>query len=289
MGADDTPLNRAIGQKMLVAGVRRVLRPGCKFDFIVVLEGAQGTGKSTALRTLAGEDDFFSDQDIFHLDSKSQQEALRGKWIFEIAELAGLSRAETERTKAFISRTHDRARRAYDRNSIDQPRRCLFVGTTNDTNYLKDASGNRRFWPVKTGIIDMAALATDRDQLWAEAVAVEAAGEQLFLPDELCDQALVEQGERREDDPWLDVLADINGATHGDEQRVATKHVFDRLELPPARQMRHDLLRLRDCMRRLGWTGPEKMRVNGETQAVRGFRRRVSHDRPHGPANEPPF
>ncbi|MBK6704250.1 MAG: hypothetical protein IPG56_11180 [Caulobacteraceae bacterium] len=182
LGAEDTPLNRAIGMKTMVAAVRRVNEPGCKFDYVPVLEGAQGTGKSTALKILAGEDEFFSDQDLVHLDAKAQQEALRGKWIYEIAELSGLSRTESERTKAFLSRTHDRARRAYGYASIDQPRRCIFIGTTNDNNYLKDPTGNRRFWPVATGRIDLDALAADRDQLWAEAVIADAAGETLYLP-----------------------------------------------------------------------------------------------------------
>lgn len=287
LGAEDTPLNRAIGMKTMVAAVRRVNEPGCKFDYVPVLEGAQGTGKSTALKILAGEDEFFSDQDLVHLDAKAQQEALRGKWIYEIAELSGLSRTESERTKAFLSRTHDRARRAYGYASIDQPRRCIFIGTTNDNNYLKDPTGNRRFWPVATGRIDLDALAADRDQLWAEAVIADAAGETLYLPSELLDSAAAEQAERREDDPWADHLAMARGEIVGDEERISTQRIFDLLEISIDKRTRVDTLRVRDCMRRLGWTGPSKLRVDGSSK--RGFRRQVQDAIPALKNVQPPF
>src|SRR5262249_2297139 len=138
LGADDTALNRSIGRKMLIAMVRRVRRPGCKFDYVVVLEGRQGTGKSSALRILAG-DENFSDQPLLHLDTQAQQEATEGVWIYELSELAGLRRTEIETIKSFLSKTADNARPAYGRFRVDQPRRAVFVGTTNDTEYLRDA------------------------------------------------------------------------------------------------------------------------------------------------------
>jgi hypothetical protein len=122
LGADDTPLNRAIGRATLVAAVRRVRHPGCKFDHILTLEGPEGKGKSTAIAVLAGTENF-SDQTILSQSDKEQQEMLRGIWLFEIADLAGMRRAEVERVKAFASRTHDRARPAYGRRRVDAPRR----------------------------------------------------------------------------------------------------------------------------------------------------------------------
>src|SRR5713101_6005847 len=184
LGADDTPLNRSIGRKMLIASVRRARQPGCKFDDMVVLEGPQGSGKSSALRILAGEENF-SDQPLLHLDTRAQQEAIEGVWIYEISELVGLRRTETEKTKGFLSKTHDNARPAYGRHRVDRARNGIFVGTTNDSEYLRDWTGNRRIQPVKTGKIDLEALRRDRDPLWAEAAAAEAQGEPLVIPENL--------------------------------------------------------------------------------------------------------
>jgi hypothetical protein len=161
LSSDDADLNREIGRKMLIAAVRRVRQPGCKFDYVPVLEGPQGSGKSSTLRILAGEDNF-SDQPLLHLETRAQQEAMQGVWIYEISELVGLRRTEIETVKGFLSKTADNARAAYGRFRTDQQRRCIFVGTTNDNEYLRDATGNRRFWPVRTGKIDLLALQRDR-------------------------------------------------------------------------------------------------------------------------------
>lgn len=169
LGAENTPYTQAVGRLMLMAAVRRVRQPGIKFDQIIVLEGPQGSGKSTALRIMAGGDDNFSDADILTLDAKSQMEALEGVWIYEICELEGISRADTSKVKSFASRDTDRGRPAYGRFRENRPRQNILVGTTNDDQYLRDQTGNRRFWPVRTTTIDVEALARDRDQLWAEA------------------------------------------------------------------------------------------------------------------------
>src|SRR5262249_25180585 len=139
-----TPLNRAIGRKTLIAGVRRIRKPGCKKDEILVLEGPEGTGKSTAGLVLAGGPENFSDADILTLDAQGQMEALEGVWIYEICELEGLSRADTTKVKAFASRSTDRGRPAYGRFRENWPRQNIFIGTTNDDKYLRDQLGNRR-------------------------------------------------------------------------------------------------------------------------------------------------
>ena len=136
LGAPDTPLNRECGRLMLLAAVRRARHPGCKFDQIVILEGKEGTGKSTALRILAG-DENFSDQSILAVSDKEQQEAACGVWIYEIAELAGMRRTDSERIKQFAARTEDRARPAYGRIRVDVKRKCVFAATTNDQSYLR--------------------------------------------------------------------------------------------------------------------------------------------------------
>ena len=136
-------------------------QPGCKFDHILTLEGIEGTMKSTSIVILAGAENF-SDQTILTASDKEQQELVRGVWLFEIADLAGMKRADVEKIKAFATRTHDRARPAYGRRRVDAPRRCIFFGSTNEDEYLQSQTGNRRIWPLKTGVtgpIDIEGLA----------------------------------------------------------------------------------------------------------------------------------
>ena len=235
--------------------MRRAHVPGCKFDHILVLEGKEGTMKSTAIVTLAGVENF-SDQTILTASDREQQELVRGVWIFEIADLAGMKRSEVEKVKAFASRTHDRARPAYGRQRIDAPRRCIFIGTTNDDQYLQSQTGNRRFWPVKTGTIDIEALRRDRDQLWAEAVKIEAKGEPLTLPCELWGDAGAAQDERRQHDPWEDILTTVKGELYrsadGEQEWVRAREVLGYLSTPD-RATSETYRRIRRAMERLGW------------------------------------
>lgn len=281
MGAEDTELNSAIGRLALVAAVRRARQPGCKFDQIIVLEGVEGTNKSSAIELMAGKENF-SDQTILGLDDRTQMERLKGKWLYEIADLSGMAKSEVDAVKAFASRTSDRARAAYGRYVTEQPRRCVFFATTNNDTYLKSQTGNRRFWPVRTGRIDIDALRRDRDQLWAEAAQVEASGASLELPERLWAVARAEQEKRQEQDPWDDLLAGIKGEIcpsndandrDGCEERIAsTQLLFSGLGLDASRTGDREAKRLAYCMRRLGWEGPKRMRIKG--QLVRGYSRK---------------
>ena len=253
MGAADTELNRVIGRLVLIAAVRRQYEPGTKFDQIVVLESKEGFGKSSAIEILAGKENF-SDQSIINKQEREQQEAMCGVWLYEIADLTGMKKADVEHIKAFASRTTDRARPAYGRFRLDRPRRTIFFATTNDDEYLRSQTGNRRFWPVPVGKIDLAALKQDRDQLWAEAVHAEASGESITLPERLWKVAGAEQEKREESDFWFDEIAKYIETKALDD--VSTKEVlvdnqFIRLEV--AQVGRTEQMRAASILKRLGF------------------------------------
>ncbi|MCC7200948.1 MAG: hypothetical protein IT483_15680 [Gammaproteobacteria bacterium] len=170
----------AVGSCWLKSGVARALYPGCKADCTEVLEGAQGIGKSQVAAILAVQPEWFSDS-LPDLHSKDASIQLAGRWIVELSELAAARRSESEAIKAFLSRTHENYRPPYGKRTVQLPRQCVFIGTTNSDAYLTDATGNRRFWPVRCGKIDLDALRRDRDQLWAEAYARVVAGEAWHL------------------------------------------------------------------------------------------------------------
>jgi hypothetical protein len=180
--------------------------------------------------------------------------------VYEISDLSGIRKAEVEQVKAFASRTHDRARPAYGRCLVEMPRRCVIFGTTNEDTYLKSRTGNRRFWPVATGKIDIDALRHDRDQLFAEAAAIEATGVPLVLPASLWSDARSAQDDRLEHDPWIDTLASLQGTIYpaadgrSEEERIASDDTLTtKLGIPAERQTDTVVKRLAFVMRKLGW------------------------------------
>lgn len=207
--AEDTELMRALSAIVLIAAVRRVRKPGVKFDEMLILEGPQGSAqKSSALAALCPDPAWFSDD--LPLDSESKQviERTAGKWIVEAAELSGMRKSDVERLKSFLSRQVDSARLAYDRATSERPRSFVVIGTTNAAAYLQDSTGNRRFWPVRVGIMHIEEIIRDRDQLWAEAAVREATGEEIRLKKELWKRAGDEQEARRNIDPWEEIIAE---------------------------------------------------------------------------------
>lgn len=263
LSAADTELNRTIGRLALVAAVRRARSPGTKFDQIIVLEGVEGKGKSTAIEIMAGRENF-SDQKILGLTDKEQQEAITGIWLYEIAELTGMRRAETDHVKAFASRTVDRARPAYGRFRVDRPRRAICFATTNDDEYLKSETGNRRFWPVVTGSIDLEKLKRDRDQVWAEAASVEARGGSIGLPERLWAAAGEEQDRRKEADDWFEKISNyiaLKGLTDVTVSDVLCDNQFIQRKLDAI--SRGDAMRAGAILKRLRFVRYHKRIENG--------------------------
>jgi putative DNA primase/helicase len=199
-------LVRSVGRKWLISCVARAMKPGCKVDTMLILEGRQGIGKSTALSVLAGEG--------LHCDSaidfgtKDACQILQGVWIFELAELDALLRRDTSTIKAFLSRSHDRFRVPYGRAPESVPRSVVFCGTVNHGDYLRDTTGNRRFWVVRClGPLNTEGLRAARDDLWSEAVHHYRRGEPWHLDAEHEAGMRHEHEARLEHDPWEDVLA----------------------------------------------------------------------------------
>lgn len=172
LGSPNSAYTRAVSALMLLGAVVRVFEPGHKFDFAVILEGLQGKRKSSFIKVLAR--DWFSELDGDFHDTKAMVELMQGSWIMEIPELQGFGRADVRAIKAFISRQVDKTRLAYERRAKEYPRQCIFIGSTNDSEYLRDETGGRRFWPVECHVdeIDTDGLETVMDQIWAEALVM---------------------------------------------------------------------------------------------------------------------
>lgn len=203
-GAEDTEYTRAVIRKTMVAAVARIFRPGTKFDSVLILNGPQGIGKSTFFSKLAG--DWFSDSlTLTDMKDKSGPEKLQGYWILELGELAGMKKADVETVKSFLSRVDDKYRASYGVNVESHPRQCVIVGSTNaESGFLRDITGNRRFWPVKIGgesaKRSWQLTKADIEQIWAETMALYKKGEKLYLEGEDAAAAVTEQAAAMETD-----------------------------------------------------------------------------------------
>lgn len=305
LGAEDTPYTRAVTRKALTAAVARIYRPGCKFDYMLTLRGKQGLGKSALIARLGGK--WFSDT-FTTMQGKDAYEQVMGVWIMEVGELAGMRKAEAETIKLYISKQVDRFRPAYGRRLQEFPRQCIFVATTNETQFLRDATGNRRFWVVDTPNQPTKSIWQDLtpetvSRIWGEAVELFKAGEELFLPRELEAAAREIQDLYEEENPRAGLVADyldrllpegwdnmdtyarrawLESGSMGTVQRrtVCTMEIWaEALGGNPDRYDRYAGKEIRDIMASMdGWCRSKKLAYIRPYGRQRYYKRREKHD-----------
>jgi predicted P-loop ATPase len=300
LGAEDTPFNRAVSRKTLCAATARIMRPGVKFDYMLVLIGSQGIGKSSLFSRLAGK--WFSDS-LTTVQNKEAYEQLQGVWVIEMGELAATRKADVESLKHFLSKQTDSFRVAYGKHVSDFPRQCIFVGTTNDREFLKDRTGNRRFWPVPVtgkGIKSIWDDLTDHEigQIWAEALQRWVEGETLYLDRELEEEARKVQEAHTEESPYFGLIQkylekklpvnwnemtpydrrnylndDLSPDGTVERDRVCSLEIWVELLNGDAKRFpAPDRREINDVMRRLpGWVGPKRLRFGSVYGSQNGY------------------
>ncbi len=273
LGADDTVLHAEFGARSLIGAVRRAMEPSTKHDTMLVLEGPQGARKSSAIAALCPEPKWFTDG--LKLDEAAREviEQSSGKWIVEVAELGGMRKADVDNLKAMLSRSTDSARLAYGRHKQDRPRRFIMFGTVNPgaNGYLKDATGNRRFWICPVGEIDVEAIKRDRDQLWAEAVYRWRAGEPNWLSDAAACDAEKVADERREDVPYADVLRERLASYN----EISTHNALAEAGVPMERRDRRAQMQVAEALKEIGF-----IKVGKQRNHPRMWRRASAQPRP---------
>lgn len=258
-GATDTEYHSAVGTWWMISAPARIYKPGCQVDHTMILEGKQGKGKSQGLKALASAA-WFAD-DLPDISSKDAKLQLRGKLIVEFSELAALKKSDVTDMKKFLTMQVDNVRAPYDRRDVSTPRQNIFAGTTNDGRYLRDETGNRRFWPVKCdGKIDVSGITRDRDQLWAEAVHRYKAGELWWPTDaKMVDEIESQQEARRAELPWENKIANWLK----DRYEVSTDEILMELGKPIGTWTHKDKTDVGVCMHSLGYEPFRKGKQRG--------------------------
>jgi predicted P-loop ATPase len=269
LGVPETEYSRKVGAMWMISAVARAFQPGCKVDYMLVLEGAQSAQKSTACKVLGRE--WFSDtlpQD--NLGSKDTSQHLRGKWIVELAEMRALFKNGSSTLKDFITRQVESYRPSYGRADVYEPRQCVLIGTINKRQYFSDETGNRRYWPVRTGEILINELERDRDQIWAEAVRRYRSGEPWYPNRDFEAQYIKpEQDARFEQDAWEECVSawsQTAGRSEGGPVKRATimEIANEALKLDMPKLGRAEQNRIRKIITRLGWHQNGPRGNNGE-------------------------
>lgn len=213
LGANDTPYIRKSARKIFCAGVARIFSPGIKFDYLPTLIGAQGIGKSTFIRIM-GKDWYSDSLKITDMKDKTAAEKILGSWVIEISEMDGMNRTDAGTIKSFLSTKEDKYRPAYGRATVTHKRQSILIGTSNEREFLKDDTGNRRFWPIDVGKSTplknvFEDLQKVIDQMWAEAYCYWAMGEQIFPDKEMAEAAEREQEAHKHEDPRKGIIEEF--------------------------------------------------------------------------------
>lgn len=267
----DEELRAVVGRRFLVSLVRRIFEPGCQSDQLLVLEGDQGIYKSSAFRALVG-DEWFSDAS-FNVEDKDAVMVIFSKWLIEFGELSTLDRTTAEHTKAFITRRSDRIRAPFDRKAKDYPRQCLFVGSTNKDEYLKDDTGNRRYWPFKVvSNCEIDLIRRDREQLFAEALYLYECGEVTYLKeDRLVAKMKVQQSLREMQDVLIEhidsVVVSLIKAKPALAEGFTMHDIFETGKLTGLKFDQYSTQRVGSALRKLGFTNKLK-RINKAVKKV---------------------
>jgi putative DNA primase/helicase len=289
LGAEEDDYSASVGTLWMIAAVARVMQPGCKADYVLILEGPQGRYKSTALGILGGE--WFSDTPL-SLRDKDAMQNLPGVWVVELAELTSMQGVSSGRINAFFSSGTDRYRQSYGRRAGDFPRQCVFAGTVNPTSYLSDPTGARRFWPVSCGAVArLGALKQERNQLWAEAYHRWRSGEQWWPREADIARFTDEQEQRFEDDPWQEIIESYLYSPERRKMRYVTvlEVLVDAVCFDASKIQNRDMQRAGLVMQRLGWR-KVRSRVTVDGRCIRRnmYERPAEGDCPRQDAGAPP-
>lgn len=278
-GAEKNDYTIHVGKALLVSAIARVMKPGCKVDEMVVLEGGQGLGKSTCVAELFGLDWYLETAEA--PSNKDFYVVMQGNWVVEIGEMQSFSKADITQVKMTITRRDDKYRAPYDRHASSHPRQCVFVGTTNSAAYLSDPSGARRFLPVLCTKADVELVRRYREQLWAEALALYRQGFRYW--DYPKEQAAAEQDARYVEDPWEEAITryvegDAPEAFYppgsGEINEVTIMGLLQRaLQMDIARMGKPEQRRVADILQRMGWERAKQRRVPGTGERIRPYLR----------------
>ena len=270
--AENNSYTQAVARILIIGAVHRACMPGCKLDYMPILQGPQGCGKTSGLIALF--DPYYKEMTGTTLNSAAAHE-LQGAWVLEIAELQQYGRSAEDQAKAFLTRQVDVYRPPYGRDYLHRPRRCLLVGTTNDDEFLRDMTGNRRYLPVAVGEIDRDALTANKNQLFAEAMATGIEWDEekkeykpkinLWLTGDAQRLAQEYQENAMVADPWQDLLE----IKTQEKDKVSTADLLSFLEIPNERQEVKTYTRISNIMRKLGWRRGRVRSHKGNL--VRGF------------------
>ncbi len=250
---------QAVSRSVLISAVARAMSPGCKVDTVMVMEGAQGAGKSRFIAELAPNPDLASDNLPKDLGSKDAEAHLQGKLIVELPELSALKKSDAETVKSFLTKQEEKFRPVFHRNEITWPRTCIFIGSTNATDYLQDPSGNRRFLPVRfMKAIPAGTVAAVRDQLWAEAVVAWRGGEPWWLTGDVLETARAEQAARLAGDPWDDQLPGVLDAMRKAHIIPTTANILRGVGIDRTAQHNGYAARIASMMKRFGYESQQR-------------------------------